>query len=90
MNHPIQKIYPATIDEGIELAERLAYDTDMLRHYCDLTDVAFNLSGALGCFEQINDKVLFIADPVSVKECLLDALNSLSALAEQLTGEMDA
>jgi len=75
------KVYPSTIAEGIELADRIFNDHQTRVNYSSINEMAFNLGEALGT---LNEQKSDASDAVGF---ILNALYNLNDLANQLHNE---
>jgi hypothetical protein len=91
MNEPRTKVYPSTIAEGVECADKIAADTYT---YEDIQRVGSHLSDALGCFTRLQamgvpDVLMVdgISDAAGLLDHVLAAVGALDDLCIQLRNE---
>jgi len=77
------KVYPSTIPEGIELADRIFNDHQTRVNYSSINEMAFNLGEALGILDE-NEHDIDVRESVGF---ILNALYNLNDLANQLHNE---
>ena len=70
---------PSEIEAAINTAERISGDVELMYRCSDITEVGFQLSGALGAVVD--------GETENITECLLNAVYALNNLAELLRSE---